>query len=408
MGLFSRRKNKENNSNKIDAAFNRVYSQIGKIDSWEDPKKLEHYILDSCEQIIASTKEMERQKAEYRVVTKYLNDIKTIEELPPELGGELRLAASRITELETSILNSKNIHRNITEEQFSTIAQEEDELPQIINRLAADERYQEQVKRDMNYLEGEKSRWEIERENLSDQKKVTHKVGLAVLTSFTALILLLFTIATATGSDLALAELIVFLICAIVGSIIYFKQNDIKKKSHIALVRLNQSISVLNVQRMKYVNVTNGIEFQKDKYSVESAAELQYVWQQYMDSIKDQERLIKNNEDLDFYSGKLRRILSQLELHDKRIWMTQTNALVNKEDMVEVRHKLVARRQKIRDRIEENQRIVQNERDEIDRLMIEHEHYLPEIQEIIKSVDKLCGTSASGAALKNKKKSVAS
>jgi len=27
--------------------------------------------------------------------------------------------------------------------------------------------------------------------------------------------------------------------------------------------------------------------------------------------------------------------------------------------------------------------------------MMSHEHYLPEIQEIIKSVDKLCGTSSS-------------
>ena len=51
------------------------------------------------------------------------------------------------------------------------------------------------------------------------------------------------------------------------------------------------------------------------------------------------------------------------------------------------------RRKKIRDRIEDHRRIVQEERDEIDRLMTEHEHYLPEIQEIIKSVDKLCGTS---------------
>ena len=41
--------------------------------------------------------------------------------------------------------------------------------------------------------------------------------------------------------------------------------------------------------------------------------------------------------------------------------------------------------------MEENRKIVQSERNEIDRLMTEHEHYVPEIIEIISSVDKLCG-----------------
>ncbi|MBQ6463802.1 MAG: hypothetical protein IJJ59_10810, partial [Pseudobutyrivibrio sp.] len=57
--------------------------------------------------------------------------------------------------------------------------------------------------------------------------------------------------------------------------------------------------------------------------------------------------------------------------------------------------RLVTRRKKIRERLDDHRRIVQEERDEIDRLMMSHEHYLPEITEIIKSVDKLCGTSSS-------------
>ena len=47
MGLFTnRKKKKELKAAKIDDAFSRVYSQIEGIDTW-NPKKLEHYILDS-------------------------------------------------------------------------------------------------------------------------------------------------------------------------------------------------------------------------------------------------------------------------------------------------------------------------------------------------------------------------
>lgn len=396
MGFFTKRKTKkEIRAAKIDDAFNRVYSQIEDIDSWEDPKKLEHYILDSCEQIIASTKAMERQKMEYRIVTRYLNDIKAIENLPKDTAKDLRTTASRICELEQNILEFRNITRNISDEQFTVIADEEEDMPEIINRFTSDEIYQSKLKKSLSYLEGEKSRWEIEREELLAQGKIFRRMAIAVLTSFTTLLILLYVMYNVATVDISLWIYLVLFICAVSGFIIFLRQNTITRESRMALIRLNQAISMLNVERMKYVNVTNSIEYSKDKYFVKSAAELQYVWEQYQDKVRDQKRYIENNDDLEFYSDKLERILGSIGLADDKIWMNQVNALINKQDMSDCRHRLVVRRKKIRDRLEDHRKIVQEERDEIDRLMTRHEHYLPEIQEIIKSVDKLCGTSAS-------------
>lgn len=396
MGFFTKRKTKkEIRAAKIDDAFNRVYSQIEDIDSWEDPKKLEHYILDSCEQIIASTKAMERQKMEYRIVTRYLNDIKAIENLPKDTAKDLRTTATRICELERNILESRNITRNISDEQFTVIADEEEDMPEIINRFASDEIYQAKLKKSLSYLEGEKSRWEIEREELLAQGKIFRRMAIAVLTSFTTLLILLYVMYSVATVDISLWIYLVLFICAVSGFIIFLRQNTITRESRMALIRLNQAISMLNVERMKYVNVTNSIEYSKDKYYVKTAAELQYIWEQYQDKVRDQQRYIENNDDLEFYSDKLERILGSIGLADDKIWLNQVNALINKQDMSDCRHRLVVRRKKIRDRLEDHRKIVQEERDEIDRLMTRHEHYLPEIQEIIKSVDKLCGTSSS-------------
>ncbi|SHI51453.1 hypothetical protein [Pseudobutyrivibrio xylanivorans] len=396
MGFFTKRKTKkEIRAAKIDDAFNRVYSQIDDIDSWEDPKKLEHYILDSCEQIIASTKAMERQKMEYRIVTRYLNDIKAIENLPKDIAKDLRTTATRICELEQNILESRNITRNISDEQFSVIADEEDDMPEIINRFASDEIYQAKLKKSLAYLEGEKSRWEIEREELLAQGKIFRRMAIAVLTSFTTLLILLYVMNNVATVDISLWIYLVLFICAVSGFMIFLRQNTITRESRMSLIHLNQAISMLNVERMKYVNVTNSIEYSKDKYYVKTAAELQYIWEQYQDKVRDQQRYIENNDDLEFYNDKLERILGSIGLADDKIWLNQVNALINKQDMSDCRHRLVVRRKKIRDRLEDHRKIVQEERDEIDRLMTRHEHYLPEIQEIIKSVDKLCGTSSS-------------
>jgi heme/copper-type cytochrome/quinol oxidase subunit 4 len=393
MGFFQKKKNKkELRAAKIDDAFNRVYTQIEGIDSWEDPKKLEHYILDSCEQIIASTKAMERQKMEYRVVTRYLNDIKSIENLPKEQAKDLRSTASRICELEENLINARAITRNITDEQYQVISDEEEDMPAIINRFTADEIYQAKLKRNLSYLEGEKSRWEIEREELKEQIKLFKHMAMAILASFLTLAILLMVMYQATSADISLWIYAVLFICAVSGFIVFLRQNTIARENKSALIHLNQAISMLNVERMKYVNVTNSIEYSKDKYGVNNSSELQYVWEQYQDKVRDQQRYIQNNEDLDFYNNKLERLLESIGLSDDKIWLNQINALIDRQEMADRRHRLVMRRKKIRDRLEDHRRIVKEERDEIDRLMTSHEHYLPEIQEIIKSVDKLCGT----------------
>ena len=396
MGFFSsKKKKKEIRAAKIDDAFNRVYSQIEGMGSVEDPKKLERYILDSCEQIIASTKAMERQKMEYRIVTRYLNDIKAIENLPKDKAKDLRTTASKIIELEENLVNARAIQRNITDEQFEVIADEEDDMPEIINRFSSDEIYQAKLKRNLSYLEGEKSRWEIEREELQIQVKLFKRMAIAIMVSFMTLLILLLTMNSATEVDVSIWVFVVLFICAVSGFIVFLRQNKIAKDKKYAIIHLNQSISMLNVERMKYVNVTNSVEYSKDKYMVNNAVELQYVWEQYQDKVRDQIRYLENNEDLEFYNNKLENILGSIGLADEKIWLNQINALIDRQDMADCRHRLVQRRKKIRDRLDDHRRIVQEERDEIDRLMMSHEHYLPEIQEIIKSVDKLCGTSSS-------------
>ncbi|MBO6214207.1 MAG: hypothetical protein J6N76_01575, partial [Lachnospiraceae bacterium] len=69
-------------------------------------------------------------------------------------------------------------------------------------------------------------------------------------------------------------------------------------------------------------------------------------------------------------------------------------ALIKDEELEKMRLHLVKRRSGVREQIMENTRSVKSERDEIDHLMKEHNYYVPEIMEIIATVDKLCGLVA--------------
>ena len=70
---------------------------------------------------------------------------------------------------------------------------------------------------------------------------------------------------------------------------------------------------------------------------------------------------MQTNDDLEFYNNKLERLLGNIGLADDKIWLNQVNALIDKQDMADCRHRLVQRRKKIRDRLEDHRRIVQED-----------------------------------------------
>ncbi len=388
MLFFGKKRKKEQ---EIDEAFAKVYQEIETIDNWNDPKKLEHYILDSCEQIIALTKEIEGEKTEYRIVTSYLTDIQTIEGLPEEMRQSIREAATNIEQLNAARQAYEKTSYHISEEQFMLMEQEEDDIPQTIHRLLDNERYQDKVRRDKNILEAQKNQWEIEREAITGERKILKRASVLLFLLYATLLILLFVLQFMAKMDLTVAFLVLFFVGALGGAIIYFRSLYLQKQMRQATRNENQAISLLNVVCMKYVNVTKAVEYTKDKFGIHNSTELNYVWEQYTSAVREKEKFLRNNDDLEYFNGRLIRLLQRIDLYDRKIWLTQTKALIDDQEMVEIKHNLVKRRQKIRAHMEENRKIVQSERNEIDRLMTEHEHYVPEIIEIISSVDKLCG-----------------
>lgn len=388
MLFFGKKRKKEQ---EIDEAFAKVYQEIETIDNWNDPKKLEHYILDSCEQIIALTKEIEGEKTEYRIVTSYLTDIQTIEGLPEEMRQSIREAATNIEQLNVARQAYEKTSYHISEEQFMLMEQEEDDIPQTIHRLLDNERYQDKVRRDKNILEAQKNQWEIEREAITGERKILKRASVLLFLLYATLLILLFVLQFMAKMDLTVGFLVLFFVGALGGAMIYFRSLYLQKQMRQATRNENQAISLLNVVCMKYVNVTKAVEYTKDKFGIHNSTELNYVWEQYTSAVREKEKFLRNNDDLEYFNGRLIRLLQRIDLYDRKIWLTQTKALIDDQEMVEIKHNLVKRRQKIRAHMEENRKIVQSERNEIDRLMTEHEHYVPEIIEIISSVDKLCG-----------------
>ncbi|MBQ1720482.1 MAG: hypothetical protein II020_01020 [Lachnospiraceae bacterium] len=389
--FFSRKKKKES---ELDAAFAKVYEEIRGIDDWDNPKKLEHYILDSCEQIIATTKEIEAQKTEYRIITDYLKDIQTLQNLPDKQKKELQSCAKTIEDLTRSRQNFLKREPIISDEQYALMEANEEIVPSTISMMQENERYQATVEKDMHYLESEKNRLEMEYDDLNRSKKWFRILAIVSMAVFACFLLVGFLLQDELPMDVSIVYMVMFLIGALIALLLMLGMNHNQKVKRKTVRKLNDTIGLLNVVRMKYANVTRAIRYEQERYHIQNSHELNYVWECYNNTVESQMQFDADNSDLEYFYKIYIRLLESIDLYDRKIWLKQIRALIHPEDMQNVNHNLVERRAKVRARIQENTKAVKSERDEIDHLMKEHSYYVPEIIQIISSVDKLCGLKA--------------
>lgn len=285
----------------------------------------------------------------------------------------------------------KNHPHKVEGQLFEILEENREDLEDTIFRMRENENYQDSVKRDMNYLEGEKTRYEMDRENSKASMKLMRTLSLFLVVGLGALLALVFVLKFTTDMDVNWIVMGILLLISGLAVLIYVKNAESRRRSKRALKKLNNTIQLLNIVRMKYATVTKALEYVRNQYGIESAEELDYLYHQYLLEVEDQERYRQTNQDLDYQTNLLEKQLGELNLYDQYIWKSQAEALANPDGLKETRLRLVERKERIEDQIRDNTGAVKKERDEIDRMMNEHRYYVPEILEIIQSVDKICG-----------------
>lgn len=389
MKLFRRRRKKEKKS--IDDILEQVSEDLLSPEDMQDDRKVHHYVLNHCELLIDTAKELEEQKSEYRVVTSYLKDIQMIEEMPEKETGILRDAASNIVALNESRDSYLQTTKKINDLQYAQMEQDEEEVIRAIQTLQSNEMYQAAVKRDMQYLEGEKTEWIYYRQELLNEQKLMRRLAYILFGVFLMLMSVILVLRMGFFMDVTYLFILLVASGALGGASIFVRmQNnrvDIKK----AEANTNRAIILLNKAKIKYVNSTNAIDYTCEKYHVKNSYELNYIWEQYMEAKREKEKFERASDDLDYFNGRLVHLLKQFQLYDAKVWVSQPQAIVDKREMVEIKHNLLERRKKLRGRIEYNMDVVLEQKEEIEKLMKEVGADIPEVKEIIASVNKLCG-----------------
>lgn len=386
MGLLKRRQDRK----KLQKVMEDV--QIGEQDLKNmDAKQAGGYVLDRCEQVLQNAREIDDGKKEYHIITAYLNDIETIENLPPDKKAEIERAAENVTRLNIARDQFLNTSRKISDTQFQMFQRQEDEIPDAVRRLRENENYQMTIRRDMQYLEGEKQEWEIQKSDRRRERKLLQRVSYILLTVVLTIAILLLVLSFGFDYNTRYIWIATTAVSFLAAAFILLRLETGRRDIRQAEVNINYAITLLNKVKIKYVNIKNAVDYTCEKYHVRDSRELSYQWDMYQEAVREQEKYRQTNEDLKYYYDSLVGLLQKCRLYDARVWIEQPQALVEPKEMVEIKHDLLVRRQKLRSKIAYNLEMVKNGRKEIDTMLQTHKEDSPQLREMLASIDRIAG-----------------
>lgn len=353
-----------------------------------EPSSIKDHVVNLCEQMIEISRELDDVRHEYEQVTAYLNDIQIVE----GLGGDQRKQLEEVATQVTKLINVRNDYLNaehkISDDVFKQMEENEEELPGIIRRLKVNEADLESVKHDLNYLASEKVEWSVVRQEREDELEQLRKLSVILLITFGAVAIMISVLSMSLKWGL-LPLSVVALLATLAAAYVIIRMQECNKDMQQSDVNQNYIISLENRIKIKYVNAKNAVDYTCNRFHVKNSQELTFNYEQYIEICKEREKFKQTNEDLEYFKNRLVRILRGMNLYDARIWLNYANAIVDKKEMVELKHELFSRRQFLRGRIDYNLEAISDMRADVDLYVDKIGDKSAQIRAIVYKVDEL-------------------
>lgn len=353
-----------------------------------DKNQREEYVRACLEQMSEASEELDTLGGEYNLVTSYLTDMEEIEALSEETREKLKGYAKKLAELENDKERLEERKGIMPEAEFLHMERIEQYMPDGYRSLKEAEEYQVAVKKDMGRLEGERHAYYFRRNELINAQKNMKGITVICVGSMLLLICVLAVISMTLRLDVIIGYAIAIVIAAIALTFVYVKFHEAQRE----LVKVDKAINKLvllqNSTKIHYVNNTNLLEYLYVKYDVNSSTELKRLWDKYIEEVNRREEERQMELDLDENQTALISLLRRCKIQDPSIWLRQAQALIDSKEMVEIRHNLIIRRQRLRKQMEYNAKVAQEAQGEVQDIVENYPEYAEKILDLVSDYEK--------------------
>lgn len=354
----------------------------------DDPAICERYVRNCLDQMKDASDEMDRLSREYDLVTSHLTDLEEVEEIPKKDKEEIEKIANHIRELrkEHDIYVLKE--SSMTDREYKLVESIEEEIVEAIKKLEEEEDYRKKVKQDLSRLDKERHAYAYRQREVTQDIENMRGAAMLAMGAAAALVVILFLMQVCFELDVKIGYYITIAVLAVALTFIYVKySNYISEKGRISNT-INELILLQNRVKIRYVNNKNLLDYLYTKYDVPDAWTLKDLYSRFD---REREARIKFEKNESAYQEELARLVRSLRkfnVRDPEMWIHQVDAIVDSRDMVEARHTLIQRRQKLRKQMEYNQDLATEASEAIKEVIKDHPGSADRIMNMINAYEQ--------------------
>lgn len=312
------------------------------------------YIHDCCESVKDCDKQISIAKAEYAQVTEYLTDIQKIDRIAGEDRESLLELCKRIQRLLQERNQYKNRTFTITERQMRRFDRYQDDLIDEIKKMYQNEMYQKAIDSDIRHLEAEKAYIRENQREIIGRQDFLKKLARGISVLIGSLVILFIILYFNLDSNMTYPYIGTLALAAVAAAVIFTESNKNRYEIAVSDKKYNKAVELLNRTKIKYVNNISVLDYNREKFGVKNAADFENLWGEYCKTKEYERRFRDNTEQLSKSNDSLQRLLDSHGVNDTEVWLVQTYAILDDREMVEIRHDLNQRRQKLREQIKYN------------------------------------------------------
>lgn len=346
------------------------------------------YVTDCCEAIREAEQQIEGIRGEYQDVTDSLLDIQKIDRIEGEERKSLLDYGKNIVRLTKERNQYKDRNLSIPESVIRRFEPYEDKLVDAIKKMYETENYQKLIEGDLDKLHQEKKNIRQEKKEIVERQNALKKLAKLLIFLIVSMFVLFVVIYYTMKVDMTFPYLATVLFAAVAATVIFLESNRNRRGMFLADRKMDKAISLLNRVKIKCVNNLNVLEYDREKYGVKDGEQFERFWNEFCKAKEYERRFRENTEQLNYYCDSLVSLLREHDVKESEVWTGQVLAIVDDREMVEIRHELNARRQILRERIENNEKIKADCVKQIDELVAEQPEHKEEILGIVEQYNE--------------------
>ena len=357
-----------------------VYDREGI--NFHDQQQRTRYIAECLEQIAEGSREIDMLKGEYEKVTSYLKDMEEIEALPDAQRAEVNSVARKLISYESDIEKFRTRKSPLTDEQFAALRRRENEIEGGLASIKENERMAVLIKKDLKRLDGERKAVAFRKSELKDSMENMRGMAVIFTAAAAGLMVILAIMQFALDMNVYIGYFLCIATAAIAITVVCVRYIDANKEYDRASGNMGKLIQLQNTVKIRYVNNRNLLSYLYIKYECKNGQELEQLWSMYKQEYDDRRQFNENTVGLHQAKEDLIRLLARYHVTSPARWIDQLAALLDKREMVELRHGLILRRQALREQIDYNETRARSAKEEITDVAKAYPMYAQEILEM--------------------------